>query len=58
MDKNKTDERQEISRLDKHGVDRLLQRLVDFHGEPRPDIPMQLQQALTRRLPMRARAAA
>jgi hypothetical protein len=54
MDEKETDE---ISTLDKHGCDKLLSRLVDYHGAPRRDIPPQLAPTLTRRLPAWRRAA-
>jgi hypothetical protein len=58
MNENKTDTPWEtISTLDRHGTDRPLARLVDFHGEPRRDIPPQLLPAQTRRLPVWRRAA-
>jgi hypothetical protein len=47
------------STIDQHGRDLLLERLVDYHGDRRPDIAPQLLQAPRRRsLPMRASIAA
>jgi hypothetical protein len=53
-----TEQQPALSVLDERGVDRLLMRLVDYHGAPRADIPPQLVQPAARRIPIRIRAAA
>jgi hypothetical protein len=42
----------------KTGVDKLLSRLVDFHGQPRSDIPEQLRQKSMPRIPWHRSLAA